>query len=1208
MAIKKGYYMGEDASKKFLPANMLDELVTRDVVLSAFKETGKIKRAKRDRLVESILKGRQRLFLTLVLMTDDNKEKLSSLGEKEWDSVNDNSLPFTVSSDREFSLNIDGGGPQSLVPEGWKDNDLVVFESRQWLLIAPIFGAADKFFHQLTDFHRLPYLSTSERPRSSGFFSEVFRAEIHIAHIDARHIPAKSAEIGNNRDRISVAVKKARDTEELKEFFDKEAKNLERVQRIESEHIIKPIAAYQRGSERCLVFPWADGGNLTNYWETYDRTQRGIKNFRWIIEQLVGIFSALEVLHRDANNGYRGEKYGRHGDLKPENILWFKGDREGGCLKIADMGLTTFHDENANTKQRNWNNEKTMTPSGTFRYEPPEMDKDRASQSPRSRQYDIWSMGCIMIELVVWLLYGWDAVNTFRKNTLQFWERTSDTGRYYVSSYVAACLDVMEGHLEDETAYKSLLKLVRDRVLVVAVSDVYKSSIDHREIASVLLGSMETIQQKPDDWYRIPTGLNYPLALIEERRTVYFRPHSEGGRLTVPSLSVPAQLPTNPDSQHTGQIDNTGGDQVPQVVVRAPTIPVDSHLSIPESATTDNQEQSSKLNDIWESIPDNDFAMNLFKSLSWDVFNPPANPQGASLCSNCNKINSTSLFNPIINRVELELSAKGCDLCRLLRDALNAQELGSRTVVSLHQNGIIVGIQNGPNLLSIYVDPGLDLPQGVQLGLPKLPDHGSQEQLSLLKEWILICDSTHSTCSRFYAEGPDKNPAPTMPTRLVELGNPLRLVESVSIKPSPYVALSHCWGKIEQGRLCTSSGNITQLMASIDSGRLPKTFRDAILVTRGIGIEYLWIDSLCIIQDDKDDWENESAKMEQVFSFAYCTIGASSATSSVEGFLHKRHPRPCVQLETSSFGKLYVCQNIDNFHRDVDLGELNSRGWVLQERALSRRSIFYTSTQVYWECGEGIHCETLTRLKNAKAAFLGDARFPNSALEYYRDGRQMLVQDLYERYSRLAFTHYWDRPVAILGLQERLARAFKTQGAYGFFTTYFARLLLWKRSGIHRMTRIKQYPGARHRAPTWSWFSKVGAIKYMELKFQEIDWATRDFINPLKSLYYQPSRALDTCENTITLKGQARKLSLLNPELMGCATLDEDEERDIDVNDLRCVVIGRDKIRSNHETVKYHVLIIRLENVPGSKIYERVGVASMRPEDVGREGSWVTIQ
>lgn len=208
-----------------------------------------------------------------------------------------------------------------------------------------------------------------------------------------------------------------------------------------------------------------------------------------------------------------------------------------------------------------------------------------------------------------------------------------------------------------------------------------------------------------------------------------------------------------------------------------------------------------------------------------------------------------------------------------------------------------------------------------------------------------------------------------MPTRVVEVGtsgaDTPRLVESKSISPaSRYVALSHCWGVVPKSQMLrTTRGNIEALKDSIVFTQLPRNFQDAITVTRGLGVRYIWIDSLCIIQDDVGDWYNESARMEQVFSEAYCTIGAGSAESSIQGFLSRGAPRPCVQLSIPDAGTLFVCPWIDDFHRDVEMGPLNSRGWVLQERALSRRTIFYTSTQAYWECGMGVHCETLTRLQ-----------------------------------------------------------------------------------------------------------------------------------------------------------------------------------------------------------------------------------------------------
>lgn len=258
-----------------------------------------------------------------------------------------------------------------------------------------------------------------------------------------------------------------------------------------------------------------------------------------------------------------------------------------------------------------------------------------------------------------------------------------------------------------------------------------------------------------------------------------------------------------------------------------------------------------------------------------------------------------------------------------------------------------------------------------QLGLPRLPELASPYHFTLLKEWIRVCDTDHDTCRRQERGKGDESTA-QMPTRLLEVGRTLRLVDSASLaEPSRYIALSHCWGKLSPTeRLCTLRINLEAhkscIAANID--QLPRSFRDAVVVSRGIGVKYLWIDSLCIIQDDDEDWEYEAARMEQVFSNAYLTIAASSARSSIEGFLGPRLSRPCICLRmrvlgTSKDVHFYVCPAIDDFSRDVDDSNLSRRGWVLQERALSRRTIFYTLTQVYWECGAGVHCETLARLQ-----------------------------------------------------------------------------------------------------------------------------------------------------------------------------------------------------------------------------------------------------
>ncbi|KAF3808107.1 hypothetical protein GCG54_00012687 [Colletotrichum gloeosporioides] len=494
-----------------------------------------------------------------------------------------------------------------------------------------------------------------------------------------------------------------------------------------------------------------------------------------------------------------------------------------------------------------------------------------------------------------------------------------------------------------------------------------------------------------------------------------------------------------------------------------------------------------------------------------------------------------------------------------------------------------------------------------QEGLPMLPSQASPEQFTILSEWVRSCDfdASHEVCRRSKYRD-----VTSSPTRLIDVRDGLRLVPSDSVPVSDYVALSHCWGKLEEHqRFCLYKDNISQLQRSIQFERLPQNFKDAVTVTRGLGVRYLWIDSICIIQDDAQDWEVESSKMEEVFSSAYVTISAVSAKSSLDGFLGERPSRACVQVQVDGKQPLYVCPAIDDFHRDVELGEISKRGWVFQERALSRRTIYYTSTQVYWECGSGVRCETLRCLYNSKAAFLSDANFPHSALNHYKDGRQMLIQDLYERYSALEFSYASDRAVAILGLQKRLARAFETRATYGLFAIYLHRGLLWRRNQAEPIKSIAQ-PSGRH-VPSWSWFSKMGAIRYMDLKFDSVKW-TNDIESPFigeasgGSMGYTGVR---TASGAPVVRALAKDLKLSKAELLKNAIFDD--RNNFEVHDLLFAVIGCDKDENSMEVRVSHGLIIRklIENLDerSQGTYERVGVASLKPSQIMDGGSWVKV-
>ncbi len=232
-----------------------------------------------------------------------------------------------------------------------------------------------------------------------------------------------------------------------------------------------------------------------------------------------------------------------------------------------------------------------------------------------------------------------------------------------------------------------------------------------------------------------------------------------------------------------------------------------------------------------------------------------------------------------------------------------------------------------------------------------LRERGSNEYFQLLNQWHRVCNEEHAHPKSFSAK---------LLTRVLDLGNVrsianLRLHEPKG-EEGTYVALSHRWGDVQP--YCTNWSNLASHCARIEPSELPKTFQDAIVVTYALGIRYLWIDSLCIIQDSEVDWEFECSQMEKVFAGAYCTLAATSAENCKDGFLH-RTASDSMKISDSRGHSWVLGDFREDFHHQVEEGKLNRRAWVLQERALSRRVFHFTDSQTYWKCGAGIQCETV---------------------------------------------------------------------------------------------------------------------------------------------------------------------------------------------------------------------------------------------------------
>ena len=263
--------------------------------------------------------------------------------------------------------------------------------------------------------------------------------------------------------------------------------------------------------------------------------------------------------------------------------------------------------------------------------------------------------------------------------------------------------------------------------------------------------------------------------------------------------------------------------------------------------------------------------------------------------------------------------------------------------------------------------------QNIQIGIPKLPEAGTDLHFGLIRGWLDDCDNTHfaPVCKPLKDITPPANASIRLPTRLIYVGSDgdgvVKLQEMRSEDTGDWIALSYRWGHCPP--FFTTRKNLISHIMGMNLLALPRTFQDAIKVTRALGQKYLWIDSICIIQGDYGDFNHECKRMEDVYSGAYCVLAASCATDQRSGFLLPRVERDFVTLSSTKGdqgvedGKIYVCSTIEDFRDHVLQGALHKRGWVLQEHALARRTIFFTEHQMYWECGHGVRCESMVKMR-----------------------------------------------------------------------------------------------------------------------------------------------------------------------------------------------------------------------------------------------------
>ncbi|KAF4907162.1 hypothetical protein CGCF415_v007474 [Colletotrichum fructicola] len=224
----------------------------------------------------------------------------------------------------------------------------------------------------------------------------------------------------------------------------------------------------------------------------------------------------------------------------------------------------------------------------------------------------------------------------------------------------------------------------------------------------------------------------------------------------------------------------------------------------------------------------------------------------------------------------------------------------------------------------------------------------AEQHLDLLREWAQECDQHHSSCR------PDIG---KLPTRVIDVGEDGKREPRLVVTNGTtgrYMTLSHCWGLYPV--IQTTSLTLEDHLKALPLSKLPNTFRDAVVATRAMGIQYLWIDSLCIIQDSEDDWNRESANMGFIYSSSYLTIAASGSIDSRGGcFIPRDTPShvelTCSQPDGNHPVRVMVRPRPEDFLH-LPKRTLHNRAWVFQEKVFSSRMINFDADQLLWQCRE----------------------------------------------------------------------------------------------------------------------------------------------------------------------------------------------------------------------------------------------------------------
>jgi hypothetical protein len=421
-------------------------------------------------------------------------------------------------------------------------------------------------------------------------------------------------------------------------------------------------------------------------------------------------------------------------------------------------------------------------------------------------------------------------------------------------------------------------------------------------------------------------------------------------------------------------------------------------------------------------------------------------------------------------------------------------------------------------------------------------------------EWITTCQNDHHECRKASASD-------WVPTRLLQLSSNNRdMVKLVITKETkitgPYCTLSHSWGITPF--LTTTNGNLhDSLTEGIDISTMPKNFRHAIDVARFMKLEYIWIDSLCIIQDGKD-FDLEGGTMHLVYQNSYCNIVSADSRDSSGGLFRQRRPidvAPATYRGKRIFGHHSWSIVPDDLWDAHLLGTfIYTRGWVFQERMLSPRLLHFANKQIFWDCGTLSACEGYPKgLPDAVDTDAATDRHWRGRLQQRgRDKKSIIVganddsietfwQTAVSKYTSCNLTKQKDKTIAIWSIAKTVRDITGEDYACGLWGQRLSEQLAWT---VNDITKCSRPAELQWRFPSWSWVSMKGPISaanrlVVERNYVVSDHAENSIVLPLPDLPKDVSKGPDpnieptyAMPATIPIRGALNR-GILRPSAMG---------------------------------------------------------------------------